>query len=253
MRTAHTIATGLLGLSLALAAPLASTADAASYRDPQTRYRVVDVPGSDGLHLRSRPGSYSRVVANVPFDARRLVTTGGRRGQWIELTYEDANGRDVNGWANNQYLALDKRGETLDYHVAGLSRYDELNVRARAQESSRVVATLANNATGIHNCGECEDGWCPVEVRDARNRKITGYVRQDYLAVTRPFTPYPANDDGQADDDTGTLESSDNGYGNDTGSGYGSGNGSGYGYANNRRPRGSFWRWLRRHDRTVGY
>jgi hypothetical protein len=145
----------------------------------------------------------------------------------------------VTGWANGRYLAVDKRRDEVTYFVTGLRRWDELNIRARPHEGSRIKGVLRHDATDIRSGGSCHDGWCPVEasVGNSGWRRVSGYVKQDFIAVTRPYTPYLSQneDAGHEVDDHADGE-------------FGQGTGNGYGYVENPRPRWPFWRWQRHEE-----
>ena len=198
MTTTKTKLARNIALAALLGVALPGTATAASYDPAPTRYRVVEVPGNDQLHLRARPRPGARVVGLLAFDARGLTFTGERRGEWLRVRGIDDDGEAQVGWANGTYLAVDKRREGTEYSLVDDDNSDPVTVHARPTEQSRTRGHLRADTTGIKANGDCDDGWCAIVVRRGW-RVISGYVRQDYLKVARPFTPYLAREEGDED------------------------------------------------------
>lgn len=76
-------------------------------------YAVVGVRMNDVLNVREFPTAEARVVDVIPPDARGIILTGERHGEWVFVRRDRAE-----GWVNSRFLAPEappvRRGRRLD-------------------------------------------------------------------------------------------------------------------------------------------
>lgn len=66
-------------------------------------YKVIHVPKSDVLNVRTGPGTAYRIIAGlVPGDGC-IIKTGKRRGRWVAITHGQ-----IKGWVHSYYLGIVK-------------------------------------------------------------------------------------------------------------------------------------------------
>lgn len=189
-------AMAVAGLALpALSTPAAAAKWGADY------YRVVEVPGSETVALRSGPASWAGVVAELSFDARDLRATGVTQGNWVQLTLRTPYGGEVTGWVRLTQVALDNDQSPTLFRVVNLSRRERLTVRTEPGGYGRVLGTVSSRYSALRSAGECEDGYCPVRYSNRRGTFI-GWVAQEHVAVSRGSIGYAAADSV----DTVTIE-----------------------------------------------
>ncbi len=170
MRLSIQFALALSALSFMVALPASpafATADGPDF------YRVVKVNGSATLHMRARPGKFSRSVYNLPFNARRLNNRIETRGSWALVEYD---GRT--GWVHTDYLAEDDGNRPTVYKVTGLESWDGLNIRKNPKAGSRIIGEVPGSADNIEDYGDCKGLWCPI-----RYDNVEGWVHKRFLAV----------------------------------------------------------------------
>lgn len=71
--------------------------------------------------------------------------------------------------------------EGEEHCVVNVKSSDVLNVRAKANASSKVVTTLRYGECGVVVTGNCQGGWCPVE--DGHD---AGWVNSRYISMVSP-------------------------------------------------------------------
>lgn len=170
-------------MAVTLATATIWSSPAAATADGPDAYRVVDVRGNDTLAVRARPSRFARRLGGLAFNAQNIHHTSTYRRSWVRIPY-----RGRYGWVNTRYLAEQGNAGHTTYRVSGISYDDTLNMRRRPSVRSRVLRKIPRNATGIHDCGPCKNGWCPVTYRGR-----DGWVSQRYLKVER-YSPRLRND-----------------------------------------------------------
>jgi|GEM_PF-3261653 len=170
-----------LALALTTAALLSApqTTPAFATADGPDYYRVINVNGDSTLNLRARPGTYSRVINKIPFNARHLGNAVQSDGRWTRISYGGQT-----GWVHNEFLAEDYKGQTTIYKVVGINSWDRLNIRKKPKISARIISDIPGTADYVEDCGTCKGLWCPV-----RYNKVDGWVHKKHLAVVG----YPRN------------------------------------------------------------
>ena len=170
MKTSSKFALAISAATL-MAAPLSAPAHATA--DGPDYYRVVNVHGSTTLNLRARPGTYSRVLKKIPFNARGLGNAVEMQGRWSRVNYGGST-----GWVHNDFIAEDYHNGATVYKVVGLNSWDTLNIRKKPRIGSRIISEVPGSADNVEDCGLCNGIWCPV-----RFNNVDGWVHKKYLAV----------------------------------------------------------------------
>ena len=170
MKTSQKFALALSTLAF-MSVPL--TAPAFAYADGPDHYRVVNVKGNETLNMRARPGTYTRIIHKIPFNARRLVNAIQTQGEWTRIDYAGHR-----GWVHNDYLAEDTTSGPTIYKVVGLESWNRLNIRKTPKIGARIISDIPGTATHVEDCGACKGVWCPV-----RYNNVDGWVHKRFLAV----------------------------------------------------------------------
>ena len=164
-----------LAISAMTVASAPLTAPAFAYADGPDHYRVVNIKGNETLNLRARPGTYTRIIAHIPFNARRLGNAIRTQGKWTRIDYAGKR-----GWVHNDYLAEDAHAGPTIYKVVGLENWNSLNMRKKPNIGARIISDIPGSADFIEDCGACKGVWCPV-----RYNKVDGWVHKRFLAVVK--------------------------------------------------------------------
>ncbi len=151
----------LLGLlaALSLSAPLLPAPAQADPVVPGEEHCVVNIPTTDTLNLRERPGAGSRVLTTLRYAQCGIIVADDCRGNWCPA--EDGH---YAGWAHRNYLAM---VSPAMYCVTGVAGWDKLNLRAYPAATSRIVARLEPN--------QCDIAFLPYAVGDWQKVRVNGW------------------------------------------------------------------------------
>lgn len=126
---------------------------------PGEEHCVVNIPATDALNLRERPGLGSRVLARLRYAQCGVMVTQDCRGNWCPA--EDGHHA---GWAHRRYLAM---VSPATYCVSGVEEWDKLNLRAYPSPSSRIVARLGPR--------QCDIAFLPYAVGNWQKVRVDGW------------------------------------------------------------------------------
>ncbi|WP_172123277.1 MULTISPECIES: SH3 domain-containing protein [unclassified Devosia] len=120
---------------------------------------VVNIPATDALNVRSRPGASSRVVTTLPYGSCGVMVMAACQGSWCPI--EDGH---YSGWVNRRYISM---VSPAIYCVSGVARNDVLNLRAYPSPSSRILTGLSPR--------ECDIAFLPYAVGSWQKVRAAGW------------------------------------------------------------------------------
>lgn len=141
---------------------------------PGEEHCVVNIPTTDTLNLRDRPGMGSRVLTTLRYAQCGIIVTDDCHGNWCP-----AEEGHYAGWAHRNYLAM---VSPAMYCVTGVAGWDRLNLRAYPAATSRIVARLAPGQCGIAFLPYATGNWQKVRVNQ-RDSVWEGWVARRYLSA----------------------------------------------------------------------
>ncbi len=141
---------------------------------PGEEHCVVNIPTTDTLNLRARPGTGSRVLTTLRYAQCGIIVTDDCRGNWCP-----AEEGHYAGWAHRRYLAM---VSPAMYCVTGVAAWDKLNLRAFPAATSRIVARLAPNQCDIAFLPYAVGNWQKVRV-DRGDSVWEGWVNRRYVSA----------------------------------------------------------------------
>lgn len=136
---------------------------------PGEEHCVVNIPTTDTLNLRARPGIGSEVLTRLRYAQCGVMITAECRGNWCLV--EDGHHA---GWAHRRYLAMVSPSM---YCVSGVEAWDKLNLRAYPSASSRILTRLGPNECDIAILPYATGNWVKV-----RADGWEGWVNRRYLS-----------------------------------------------------------------------
>jgi SH3-like domain-containing protein len=145
--------------ALALSAPLLPTPAQADLVVPGEEHCVVNIPTTDALNLRERPGVGSRILTTLRYAQCGIIVTENCRGNWCP-----AEEGHYAGYAHRNYLAM---VSPAMYCVTGVAGWDKLNLRAYPSASSRILARLEPN--------QCDIAFLPYAVGNWQKVRVDGW------------------------------------------------------------------------------
>ncbi len=145
---------------------------------------------TNGLNLRSGPGTNNSVILVMPYGAS-VTLTGETSNGFAALTY---NGRS--GWAASQYLSGggsstpppsgNNGGSTAGPTGSATVNTNGLNLRSQPSTSSGVVAVMPNGA-GVTLTGQRQNGFVSVTYNGR-----SGWAYESYLTIGGTPAPSPS-------------------------------------------------------------
>lgn len=126
---------------------------------PGEEHCVVNIPTTDTLNLRERPGVGSKILTRLRYAQCGIMVTDECRGNWCPV--EDGH---YAGWAHRRYLAMVSPSM---YCVAGVEEWDKLNLRAYPSASSRIVTRLDPH--------QCDIAFLPYAVGNWQKIRVDGW------------------------------------------------------------------------------
>ena len=173
MSLPRTISSTMIASAIALPMALASTTPAAATASGPDYYRVVNVTGTDSLHLRAWPSTRSRILEHIPFDAREIENEGGYRRGWVKVHYGGKT-----GWVRNKFVAEETGSRRTLFKVAHVRYDDVLNLRARPRTGAFILGAIPRDGVGLVSHGECRNNYCKV-----RYGAMKGWVSKRFIKV----------------------------------------------------------------------
>ena len=136
---------------------------------PGEEHCVVNIPTTDTLNMRARPGTGSGVLTRLRYAQCGIMVMADCRGNWCPV--EDGH---YAGWVHRRYIAM---VSPAMYCVTGVEEWDRLNLRAYPSATSRILARLGPHQCDIAVLPYATGNWTKVRVNGRE-----GWVNRRYIS-----------------------------------------------------------------------
>lgn len=151
------------------------------------RYKVVNVPSTITLKVRTNAGTKNRKIDDLSHDAKNVKVLKCKKAsngkKWCRVKHKSIE----TGWVSAEYLKVCEENEKK-YKVVGIPSTNTLKVRKDAGTKNKKIGDLSYDTKDVivENCKDALNGqkWCQVK----HPSTVTGWVSALYLKAYEETT-----------------------------------------------------------------